>query len=129
MTTRRNLAHQIVGWGAAALVATFVLGKLREASWAWTVVAALAVVMLAMNAAAHLLSLMAFSNGVPGGWVWRAPQMIGVVGTAVLVLALLLAVWNDRRRALSRDWLHTGGIIAIAALALVHIANNLYGLW
>ncbi|MCU0878846.1 MAG: hypothetical protein MUF06_13770 [Pirellulaceae bacterium] len=119
------MLHQCLGWLAATLVGLIVLFNLRGASWGWTIVALLFVLSVGLVAGLFVTALAAAQLGALGSWTWYLPMAVKTIGAAVVVTAILAAELADRRRGLSRDWLHTGGILAVSLLASVDIAINL----
>jgi hypothetical protein len=116
--------HQCLGWSLGAMVALVVLCNLRDAAIGWIVVTALLSVGMSLAAIQHIVSFVAVEAGAIGNWTWQAPLVGKSIGVSVVLVAILAAEIADRRQGRARDWLHAGGILAVALLSLAEIAAN-----
>ena len=103
---RLHLWYQAIGWSIALEIAVATFVRLRGASGLWTAFAAITTIMLAMNAAANMVSLYGLAHGARGQWLWYIPNY-AIAALPVVVLPFLWAAEiADRLRGAKRDWLH-----------------------
>jgi hypothetical protein len=116
--------HQWLGWSAAAAIGCVALGHLPRSS-RWRRVALLVVGVLLLYSAAYGLSFVAPLLGIRGNWPNWTAHYLRAAGQVVCVPVVVLADIADRREGRPRDWLHTVGVLAIAALVAIDFAVNL----
>ncbi|MEQ8848243.1 hypothetical protein [Botrimarina sp.] len=65
-------------------------------------------------------------NDVVSDWFWKSHQLAELVVGPVLLAVILTAALSDRRRAISRDWLHWLGVAVAVFYALANTVDGAY---